>query len=155
MIKFCRIDDRLIHGQVVTAWMNVYKVEQIIILNDFIASDPTQKNILAMAAPQGVKVNAMPVEKLGEILKSKGFTRTTMLLFKDSIDVLRAVNNGVPIEKLNVGGMGIKEGRERLTKSVSVSSEERAAFKELLAKGIVIEIQMVPNDDKVKLEDLI
>ena len=48
MICFCRIDDRLIHGQVVTTWVNVKKIEQIIVVNDKVAGDKIQKNILNM-----------------------------------------------------------------------------------------------------------
>lgn len=42
MICFSRIDDRLIHGQVVTTWVNLHRIEQIIVLNDAVAADPTQ-----------------------------------------------------------------------------------------------------------------
>lgn len=155
MICFSRIDDRLIHGQVVTTWVNTYNIEQIVILNDKIASDKNQKKILEMAAPQGIKVRAFGVEKFAEIIKTTPITRRTMLLFTTSIDVLEAVENGVEIDKLNVGGMRYQEGRERLTKALSVSPEERQAFKKLLASGMEIEVQMVPKDEKIDLKEVI
>lgn len=155
MICFSRIDDRLIHGQVVTTWVNLFQVEQIVVLDDKVAADRTQKNILMMAAPQGVKVVALPIQKFVEIYLTKGLTRRTMLLFTSSVDVLEMVNAGVTLSVLNVGGMRFQEGREQLTRSVSVTSEERAAFKQLLEKGISITIQMVPNDDKVNLSEVI
>ncbi|WP_025873719.1 PTS system mannose/fructose/N-acetylgalactosamine-transporter subunit IIB [Enterococcus crotali] len=155
MICFSRIDDRLIHGQVVTTWVNMYNIEQIIVLNDKIANDKTQKNILAMAAPQGIKVKAFPIEKFGEIIKTTEITRRTMLLFSSSVDVLTAVNAGVPIDKLNIGGMRYQEGRERLTKALAVTPTEKEAFKGLLDQGMEITVQMVPNDDKVDLKEVI
>lgn len=154
-IVFSRIDDRLIHGQVVTTWVNMYKIEQIIVLNDKVANDETQKSILTMAAPQGINVRAFGVVKFGEIIKKNTITRRTMLLFTNSEDVLRAVEAGVPIEELNVGGMRFQEGREKLTKSVSVTQSEREAFKKLLEKGTDITIQMVPNDEKISLKEVI
>lgn len=63
MIVFCRIDDRLIHGQVVTTWVNVKNIESIIVVNDKVAGDKIQKNILAMAAPAGIKVHAFGVKQ--------------------------------------------------------------------------------------------
>lgn len=155
MICFSRIDDRLIHGQVVTTWVNVHSIEQIIVLNDKIAEDQLQKNILTMAAPQGVKVKAFNIKKFGEIIKTTPITRRTMLLFTGSIDVLTAVEAGVPIDKLNIGGMRYQEGREQLTKTLSVNTEEREAFKKLLDKGMEITIQMVPNDEKKNLKEVI
>ncbi|MHC5227100.1 PTS system mannose/fructose/N-acetylgalactosamine-transporter subunit IIB [Enterococcus sp. LJL99] len=155
MICFSRIDDRLIHGQVVTTWVNMYNIEQIIVLNDKIANDTTQKNILAMAAPQGIKVKAFPVEKFAEIIKKTEITRRTMLLFSSSVDVLTSVQAGVPIDALNIGGMRYQEGRERLTKALSVTPTEKEAFQELLIKGLDITVQMVPNDEKINLKEVI
>lgn len=155
MICFSRIDDRLIHGQVVTTWVNTHNIEQIIILNDKIAADKTQKNILAMAAPQGVRVKAFGIEKFAEVIKTTPITRRTMLLFTTSIDVLKAVEGGVPITELNIGGMRYQEGRERLTKALSVSPEERSAFQALLDRGMEITVQMVPKDEKIDLREVI
>lgn len=155
MICFSRIDDRLIHGQVVTTWVNLFKVEQIVVLNDKLATDQTQKNILAMAAPQGIKVVVLTIEKFAEIYRTKGLSRRTMLLFTSSIDVLSTVNAGVPINELNVGGMRFQEGRTQLTKALSVTNEERSAFQQLLDKGVTVTIQMVPNDEKVNLTEVI
>lgn len=155
MICFSRIDDRLIHGQVVTTWVNIHKIEQIIVLNDKVANDKIQKNILSMAAPQGIKVRAFTIDKFAEVLTKTEIKRRTMLLFTTSIDVLDAVEKGVPINELNVGGMRYEEGRERLTKSLSVTPKERDAFKRLLDRDIDITVQMVPNDEKIKLEEVI
>lgn len=155
MICFSRIDDRLIHGQVVTTWVNLHKIEQIIVLNDKIANDQTQKNILAMAAPQGVKVKVFPIEKFGKIIQKTPITRRTMLLFSTSEDVLKAVEAGVPIDELNVGGMRYQEGREKLSRALSVTPSEKLAFQQLLDKGIPIFIQMVPNDERVDLKEVL
>lgn len=154
-IVFSRIDDRLIHGQVMTTWVNLHNVEQIIVLNDRVAQDQTQKSILNMAAPPGIAVKVFPVEKFGQILKKTTITRRTMLLFTNSEDVLLAVKAGVPITELNVGGMRYHEGREKLTKSVAVTESELDAFKELLARNLEVTIQMVHNDERVLLEEVL
>lgn len=155
MICFCRIDDRLIHGQVVTTWVNNYQIEQIIVVNDKVAGDSIQKNILNMAAPQGINVRAFGVKQFADIAAKNPIKRRTMLLFTNSMDVRDLVAMGVSIDALNIGGMRFQEGRERLSRALSVTPEERQAFKELLDKGMKITIQMVPNDEAVDLKEVI
>lgn len=155
MICFCRIDDRLIHGQVVTTWVNIKQIEQIIVVNDRVADDKIQKNILTMAAPQGVSVRAFGVERFAEITKSTPIKKRTMLLFTTSVDVWRLVELGVEIQELNVGGMRFEEGRRRLTKALSVSPEEETAFSRLLDRGVHVTIQMVPNDEAKNLKEVL
>lgn len=154
MICFCRIDDRLIHGQVVTTWVNIKKIEQIIVVNDKVAEDKIQKNILNMAAPQGVKVHTFGVEKFADVYKTTPIKKRTMLLFTNSIDVDRVVELGVDIKELNIGGMRYQEGRKQLTKALSVTPEEEKAFHNLMDKGVDITIQMVPNDEAKNIQEV-
>lgn len=155
MICFCRIDDRLIHGQVVTTWVNVKNIESIIVVNDAIAKDQIQKNILSMAAPQGIKVSVFGVNRFAEIYKTTPIKKRTMLLFTNSVDVAQLVSLGVEIKELNIGGMRFQEGRKQLTKALSVSPTEEQAFKELIEKGVEVTIQMVPNDEMKNLKEVI
>ena len=154
MICFCRIDDRLIHGQVVTTWVNIKKIEQIIVVNDKVAEDKIQKNILNMAAPQGVKVHTFGVEKFADVYKTTPIKKRTMLRFTNSIDVDRVVELGVDIKELNIGGMRYQEGRKQLTKALSVTPEEEKAFHSLMDKGVDITIQMVPNDEAKNMREV-
>ena len=154
MICFCRIDDRLIHGQVVTTWVNIKKIEQIIVVNDKVAEDKIQKNILNMAAPQGVKVHTFGVEKFADVYKTTPIKKMTMLLFTNSNDVDRVVELGVDIKELNIGGMRYQEGRKQLTKALSVTPEEEKAFHSLMDKGVDITIQMVPNDEAKNMREV-
>ncbi len=155
MICFCRIDDRLIHGQVVTTWVNVKKIEQIIVVNDKVANDKIQKNILNMAAPQGIKVHTFGVEKFADVYKTTPIKKRTMLLFTNSIDVAKLVELGVDIGELNIGGMRFQEGRKQLTKALSVTPDEEAAFRKLMDKGTKITIQMVPNDEAKDIKEVL
>ena len=154
MICFCRIDDRFIHGQVVTTCVNIKKIEQIIVINDKVAEDKIQKNILNMAAPQGVKVHTFGVEKFADVYKTTPIKKRTMLLFTNSIDVDRVVELGVDIKELNIGGMRYQEGRKQLTKALSVTPEEEKAFRNLMDKGVEITIQMVPNDEAKNMREV-
>lgn len=154
-INLARIDDRLIHGQVITTWVKNHDIEQVLIINDKVAGDKIQQSVLTMSAPPELKVQVFGVQKFIEILQKTEIKRRTMLLFTNSIDVNTLVENGVKIDKLNVGGMRMQEGRKSLSRAVAVTPEEEQAFKSLIARNIPEEIQMVPKDPVVDLQTLI
>ena len=154
-VKFCRIDDRLIHGQVVTTWVNVHKIEQVIILNETVEKDKIQSNVLKMSAPANIKLHIFSPEKFLQVIQKSPITRNTMLLFSSPFDVAKLIDAGYEIPKLNVGGMRGNAERTSVTKAVSLTPQEREMFKSLIAKGIDVEIQMVPSETAVKMSGVI
>ncbi|WP_294829650.1 PTS sugar transporter subunit IIB [uncultured Gilliamella sp.] len=154
-INVARIDDRLIHGQVITTWVKNYDIEQVLVINDKVANDKVQQSVLTMSAPAGLKVLVFGVQQFIEILKKTPIKKRTMLLFTNSIDVDVMVSAGLELEKLNVGGMRMQNGRHQLSRAVSVTPEEELAFKNLINKNVIVEVQMVPKDPIVLLKSLI
>jgi PTS system mannose-specific IIB component len=154
-IELVRIDDRLIHGQVVTTWVKDFEIEQVLIINDKAAADKTQQAVLTMTAPPGVKVLIFGISQFIDILKSTSIKKRTMLILATSIDVLALVENEVEITKINVGGMRMAEGRRSLSRAVSVTPEEEMAFRKLIEHNLLIEIQMVPRDPVVLLSAIL
>ncbi|EFE54210.1 MULTISPECIES: PTS system mannose/fructose/N-acetylgalactosamine-transporter subunit IIB [Providencia] len=154
-INVARIDDRLIHGQVITTWVKNFDIEQVIIVNDKVANDTVQQSVLTMAAPPDLKVVVFGVDKFIEVLKKAEIKRRTMLLFTNSIDVNRLVESGLKLEKLNVGGMRMQEGRRNLSRAVAVTPDEEQAFRSLINNNVAVEIQMVPKDPIVELKTLL
>lgn len=154
-VKFCRIDDRLIHGQVVTTWVNVHHIEQVIIVDETVSKDSIQSNVLKMSVPPNIKLHIFSPEKFLKVIQKSPISRNTMLLFSSPFDVERLVNSGYEIDNLNVGGMRGNEQRKKLTKAVSLTEEEKESFKHLLAKDIDIEIQMVPSEGITKMKEVL
>lgn len=154
-VNVARIDDRLIHGQVITTWVKNHDIEQVLIINDKVAGDKVQQSVLTMSAPPELKVLVFGVQKFIDVLKKTEIKKRTMLLFTNSIDVNILVENGLKITPLNVGGMRMQEGRKSLTRAVAVTPEEEAAFKSLIAKDITVEVQMVPKDPVIELHTLL
>lgn len=154
-IVLVRIDDRMLHGQVVSTWLKDYGIEQVLIINDKAANDPIQKSVAGLAAPKDVKVHLFGVEQFIDILKKTPIKRKTMLIFTTSTDVLKLIENGLEIKEVNVGGMRYNESRKRLSKAVSVTSEEEEAFKKLIEKDIKVFIQMIPKSDETMMKNLL
>ena len=79
-----RVDDRLIHGQVVTQWVKVFKAQKIVVIDNNVAKDKMQKNVLKFAAPPEIKVSIFSVDKAVEIWEKNQFGNLNVfVLFKD------------------------------------------------------------------------
>ena len=154
-IELVRIDDRMLHGQVVSTWLKDYGIEQVLIINDKAANDPIQKSVAGLAAPKEVRVHLFGVDQFIDILKKTPIKRKTMLIFTTSTDVLKLVENGLDIKEINVGGMRYNENRTRLSKAVSVTPEEEEAFRKLIDKEIKVFIQMIPKSDESLMKNLL
>ncbi|ERK42998.1 PTS system mannose/fructose/N-acetylgalactosamine-transporter subunit IIB [Faecalitalea cylindroides] len=154
-IELVRIDDRLIHGQIATTWINDFNIEQVLIINDDVVKDSMQQSVIAMTAPANVKVKVFGVDSFVNIYKKNPIKRRTMIILTNSIDAYKLAKGGVKFPYLNVGGMRFVNGRTKIARAVSVTPEERQAFKDILKLGINIKIQMIPRDEVVNMEDVI
>ncbi|MGF7058167.1 PTS system mannose/fructose/N-acetylgalactosamine-transporter subunit IIB [Brassicibacter mesophilus] len=156
-IVFVRIDDRLIHGQVVTGWMRQTLANKIVIVDDLVAKDPFMLQLLKMAAPPNVAINAFTIEDGIELLKGepKSAKEKVLILAKSPEVILSLVEAGVDITHLNVGGMGSKSGRKQLFRNIQASSEEIETFKKLSELGVNVEFRVVVENKGVSLAEVL
>lgn len=155
-INLARIDSRLLHGQVATAWTPDSKANRIIVVSDAVAKDEMRKTLITQAAPPDVKANVVPIKKMIEVAKDPRFGETkALLLFETPQDALAAIEGGVPVETLNVGSMAHSTGKTMLNSVLSVNKDDVAAFKKLRDLGVKFDVRKVPNDSKSDLFALI
>lgn len=151
-----RIDSRLLHGQVATAWTKTVKPTRIIVVSDGVAKDELRKNLIEQAAPPGVKANVVPVDKMIQVAKDPRFGNTkAMLLFETPQDALRAIEGGVDVKELNIGSMVHSVGKIAVSKVLSLGKDDVKTFEKLKAKGIQFDVRKVPNDSKENMDDII
>lgn len=156
IIKLARIDDRLIHGQVATVWAKEAKAERIIIPSDEVANDEIRRTLVKQAAPPGIKVNIVSIEKAIKVYHNPKYDKETVFyLFTKPQEVLDLVKGGVPIQTINIGGMQFKEGRIQVTKAISVSKEDVEAFRELIRLGVKLDCRVVATDSPKDFEALL
>jgi fructose-specific PTS system IIB component len=154
-ITLCRIDDRFIHGQIITRWVKLQPVERIIIVSDAVANDKERKTLVLSVTPPQYIASAVTVERMAKAYFSDKYTETrALLLFEEPQDVLRLIELGVPIAEVNVGGIHYTAERTQVTKSVSVSSEQAAAFRALAARNVSCYFQQLPGDKKENFIEL-
>lgn len=149
-----RIDDRLIHGQVATMWTNNLGATRIMVINDEVANNDLQKLVLRMAAPSNVSTSIITRETaLKNISSGKYEGQKVFIVVKSPLDLLYLVKNGLDIKKINVGNMSSKKNTEVVRPSISVTAEEKEAFKELIDRGVEITAIMTPTDPVAYLKD--
>jgi len=150
IINFARIDDRLIHGQVTTVWVKEAKAERIIICNDAIYADDLRKTLLKQAAPPGIKVNIVNIDKAVSVYNNPKYEQETVFyLFTNPKDVLAVIEQGVPIKSINIGGMAYKEGKTQITKSVSLDKSDVEAFNQLNDLHVKLDLRVVNSDPSI------
>ncbi|QCK29179.1 PTS sugar transporter subunit IIB [Streptococcus pyogenes] len=155
-INLARVDTRLLHGQVATAWTPASKADRIIVASDEVAQDDLRKQLIKQAAPGGVKANVIPISKLIEASKDPRFGNThALILFQTPQDALRAVEGGVEINELNVGSMAHSTGKTMVNNVLSMDKEDVATFEKLRDLGVTFDVRKVPNDSKKNLFELI
>ncbi|WP_182187704.1 PTS sugar transporter subunit IIB [Pectinatus frisingensis] len=152
-IVLTRIDDRLIHGQVVTAWAKVTKGNRIIVVDDKVANDEFMSKIIKMAAPASFKIGIHTVEAAAEILKGDDMGERVIVLVKTPMTVKSLMDNGVKIQELDLGGMGATKGRKQLYRNISISDDEKICFKELIDDGVHVVVQIVPDDSPKDIQN--
>ena len=153
MIVLSRIDDRLIHGQVVEGWVNYLKATCIFVADDRVASNAFQRSIMELTVPQGLRVAIGRVEDICSQVRTASFTADRIiLLFSNPADVLRAIKSGLDCRVINIGGMHYVPGKRKLMDVLAVDDEDLAALKELAANGVTINVQTVPTQRPVPIE---
>lgn len=155
-ITLARIDDRLIHGQVTTVWSKVANAQRIIICNDDAYNDDVRRTLLRQAAPPGMKVNVVNIEKAVAVYHNPQYQdETVFYLFTNPQDVLTMVQQGVKIATLNIGGMAWRPGKKQLTKAVSLDATDINAFQQLDTLGVKLDLRVVASDPSVNILDKI
>ena len=149
-IVLARIDDRLIHGQVVTVWSKVTNCQRIIVCDDDVANDTIRATLLKQVAPAGIKSHVVTLDKAIRYENDR-----CLLLFTNPSSVLYLVEHGVDIKSVNIGGMSFHEGKTQVTSAVSVDGKDIDAFKKLNEKGIELEIRKVDTDKKIMMMDVL
>ena len=155
-INNIRIDDRLIHGQVATMWSNKLGVTRLMVVNDEVANNDIQKQVLRMAVPAGIASSIITTQTaLNNIKADKYAGQNVLLIVKSPVDLLPFVEAGLELKTVNVGNMSNRKETTVLRPNISVSKEERAAFEKLLADGVEITTVMTPDDKKTFLKDIL
>lgn len=151
-----RIDDRLIHGQVVAVWVKHIRTDTIVIVDDGVAKDPFMQEVLRLAAPPGITVDVRTVQEAITTLGNDAPNRERiMVLLKSPKTARQLFDGGVRFSHLNVGGIGAGPGRKSLFRNISMSEEEKSILKSLVRDGVKVTLQTVPGEQTADFASLV
>ena len=113
-ILLTRIDNRLIHGQVATQWCGSIGANLILVANDTVANDKLRQGLVDMAAPSYASTRYWTLEKTINTIHKANAKQLIFIVCENPSDVLKLVEGGVPIKKVNIGNMHMLEERDKL-----------------------------------------
>jgi fructoselysine and glucoselysine-specific PTS system IIB component len=156
MIKLIRIDDRLVHGQVAFTWVPALGIDCLLVANDKVAKDDFQKMTLGLAKPANVKLLIKSVPDAVTFLNEEKHKSLKILVLINAVKDAFTLASGVSaISSINFGGLRAKEGSRLISKAVALTDDDLGLIKELLQRGIELEIRQVPSDEKQNVSALI
>lgn len=152
-VVFSRVEERLIHGQVTTAWAQAVNFDAIVVVDNDSAKNQMLKSLLELACPRGKKLYVFDENTAIEQLN--GISKKMFVIAKSPVTFMKLIMSGVKINRLNIGSIHYKPGKREIYKTVYVSEEELNALREITNKGIICEIQKLPTESKINILDLI
>jgi mannose/fructose/N-acetylgalactosamine-specific phosphotransferase system component IIB len=150
-----RIDDRLIHGQVVVGWGQPLDLKFIVLVDDTVAASDWEQELYRMGVPPEMEVFFhSTADAIKELPKYQADRRPGLLLTGD-IATMRQLVDGAQIPTVNVGGIHSKPGRSQKMRYVFLTSDEEQELRELAKRGPAVTAQDVPSARAVPLSDLL
>ncbi len=154
MISFVRIDSRLIHGQVVEAWLPGLKVARVVVADDEAAHSPLMKTAMGLAVPPELEVEIRPLRDVPFTALAADGLRT-LLLLRDIPALLEARRLGLPLTRVNLGNVHHGPMRRQVSPSVFLNAEEMEQLETLHDAGVEIEARGVPSERAVPYSEMV
>ena len=156
-VALVRVDNRLVHGQVLEAWLPALDAEGILVADDEAAGNVLARSAMALAIPPGIRFEVLRVAAAAELLRKGGKgpqAPRTLLLLRDVRDAVALHEAGVPIPVLNLGNVHFGAGRRQVSPSVFISPGELEALEALAAGGTAVEVRAVPSEEPLRLPQI-
>ncbi|MDD4088287.1 MAG: PTS sugar transporter subunit IIB [Tissierellia bacterium] len=147
---FVRVDDRLLHGQVVVSWIPYLKANEVVIADDEYANDEFMRELIRSSGPEGVTVHVKTIDETAVYLNDDNKNRILVLL--RSINGLKELLKKVKISNINIGGVGAADGRKRYYNSIHLSDNELNILKDISNDNINVEVRILPKDKAIVIK---
>lgn len=152
-IVMSRVDNRLLHGIIVTQWAPMSKANRVMVIDDSVANNDIQKSSMRLARPAGMAVSIITEETaIANFKKGKYDQEKVFVIVKEPETILHLVDNGIRIDRLIVGGTVVKDNALQLSSRAYASDENISTYKKLLDSGVEIVTQFVPADKAQEIQ---
>lgn len=151
-IVLTRVDDRLLHGQVVVSWIPYLKTDEVVIIDDQLANDEFMQLMIKEAAPNNINVHVLTIDSAITYLKKNDENSSKFLILLKNIEYIKILlERNVNLNKINLGNLGSSTDRKKYTQSVYLSDNELELLKSI-KKLVNVEYQMLPKDKPIEFK---
>ncbi len=155
-LRLCRIDDRLIHGQVVVGWGQPLGVELIVLVDDEVRASEWEQDLYRMGVPPNVEVVfASTAEAIARLPGWQADPRPGILLTGDIATMATLCGETHAVTQVNLGGMHHRPGRTERLRYVYLTADEAERLKKLSSNGVRVTAQDVPTARPLALEEFL
>jgi PTS system mannose-specific IIB component/fructoselysine and glucoselysine-specific PTS system IIB component len=161
-LELYRIDDRLIHGQVVVGWGRPLDLGFLVLVDDEVAASDWEQELYRMGVPPEMEVHFCDVDAAArEHRRFRTDGRPGLLLTGDIatmrrlVDAIRACDAQGAVRAVNVGGIHHRPGRVQRMRYVFLAPDEEEGLRALARQGVTVTAQDVPSARPVPLEDVL
>lgn len=142
-----RVDNRLIHGQVIETWLPFAGTRSLVVVNDELAADLVRQEIMGLAVPQGIEITFSPVNESPELIQTRFKERMSslFLLFARCSDARQAFDKGLWFSSINIGNLHYGPGKRQICSHIALSRDDRTCLNYFSKKGVGIDFRCVPH----------
>jgi mannose/fructose/N-acetylgalactosamine-specific phosphotransferase system component IIB len=155
-LELNRIDDRLIHGQVVVGWGQPLDIRFIVLVDDNVAASDWEQDLYRMGVPPEMELHFADVATAARRYPQYASDPRPGILLTGDIDTMyRLIRGGATIREVNVGGLHYRAGRAGRLRYVFLTPEEETGLRQLAALGVKISAQDVPTARPIPMDELL
>ena len=150
-VAFLRIDDRLIHGQVIVGWLPEIKPESLVVVDDSVAEDAMRQDLMSLSVPPDVELEFYSTSDVTE----EDVSESSFILVSSPKAAWECLQKDIKPERFNVGGMHSKDGKEEIFEALHVDEEDRKYFDLIIKSGVEPIFQPTPQNQPMPLGDIL
>lgn len=156
-IVLLRVDERLIHGQVVVGWGGPLHADRMVVVDDDLAGSPWEQELYCLGVPPEMEASfASVADARPRLAEWRTGAPKVIVLVRDVATALRLAQGGLLRgDEVNLGGIHHAEGRERVLPYLHLSDGDRDTLRGLAAEGAVVSARDLPAGRRVPLEELL
>ncbi len=151
-----RIDDRLIHGQVVESWIPHLKAEEAVVVSEEAVGSEITQMLMRLSLPAEIRLKILPVSQaLKYLLEMENSARRILVLVPGPKEALALIRGGIKIPAINVGGMHYSAGKAQLGRAIFLGEEDCRDLMSIAGLGVRLEGRGVPSDTPSNITQMI
>ena len=148
-VTVMRIDDRLIHGQIVTRWIDYAEAKKILVVDDKAAADSMQQMLLKLAVPSGITLEILTKKAALEKIRQDQSEEKVLLIMRNPAEANAFLEMGFSIDRINVGTISNSKsvtGRKKILNYIYLEPQDAEALQAMADKGITLDVRAIPGE---------